>query len=192
MSERQIKGVLLSIPAYTKFKEYRLPRSWNPFYIYFIHQQWQLDLCFVDDLAEYNDHVKYLLVVIECFSRKIFVTAMFDKKSNTAVEKFKDIHNHIGQNPISLYMDRGGEFNSSLFLSYCKKHKIKAIFSNNSTKAAICERAQCTLKEIIYRYMIIFYLITGAFLSNEFLVICKIDKFLYVRILVSKKILLNH
>ena len=108
LSERQIKGVLLSIPAYTKFKEYRLPRSWNPFYIYFIHQQWQLDLCFVEDLAEYNDHVKYLLVVIECFSRKIFVTAMFDKKSNTAVEKFKDIHNHIGQNPISLYMDRGG------------------------------------------------------------------------------------
>ena len=153
LSKREIKGVLTSIPAYTKFKEYRLPRLWNPFYIYFIHQQWQLDLCFVDDLAEYNDHVKYLLVVIECFSRKIFVTPMFDNESKTTVEKFKDIHNHIGQNPKSLYMDRGGEFNSSLFLNYCKKHKIKAIFSNNSTKAAICERAQRTLQGIMYRYM---------------------------------------
>ena len=153
LSQIQIKKVLSSIPTYTKFKEYHLPRFWSPFFIYTIHQQWQLDICYVSELESYNNKIKYLLVVIECFSRKIFVSPMTDKTTNSTVKKFSDIHKHVGHTPQTIYMDRGCEFNSTSFKNYCKEYNIKPIFSNNSTKAAICERAQRTLQGIMYRYM---------------------------------------
>ena len=152
-SKESIKQILASFSTYSKFKEHHLPRNNNVFYIYKIHWQWQMDLCYFSDLHAFNDGVKYLLVVIECFSRKIFIAVMKDKKSETTVQKFDSIHRYVGFKPVSLYVDRGSEFFSELFKIYCQNNGIKIIYSTSSTKAAIVERAQRTLQSIIYKYM---------------------------------------
>jgi len=112
-----------------------------------------LDLTYIADLRQWNDDVAYLLIVIECFTRKIFVAPMTDKSTLTTITKFDDIHTVIGHSPETIYMDKGTEFNSAAFKTYCQEHNIKPIYSNSSTKAPHVERAQRTLQGIIYRYL---------------------------------------
>ena len=107
LSKDRIERVLSSISTYTKHKEVKSPRSYNPFFIYFKRHQWQLDITYVNSLSQWNDGIKFLLVIIECFSRKIFVRPMMDKSTQTTIESFDDIHTHIGSSPVSVYMDRG-------------------------------------------------------------------------------------
>jgi len=151
--KREIEHILSSIPTYSKFKESKKPRFYNPVFIYHRHQQWQIDLTYIADLRQWNDDVAYLLIVIECFTRKIFVAPMTDKATLTTVTKFDDIHTLMGQSPETIYMDKGSEFNSRTFKSYCQEHNIKPIYSNSSTKAPHVERAQRTLQGIIYKYL---------------------------------------
>jgi len=153
LTKKQIEHILQSIPVYSKFKEVKKARLYNPFFIYYLHQQWQLDIMYAIDLKEWNDGVKYLLVVMECFSRKIFVTHMKDKSTETTITCFDDIHTHIGSTPNTLYMDKGSEFNSHAFKNYCNEFGINPIYSESSTKAALVERAQRTLQGIMYRFM---------------------------------------
>ena len=148
-----IENILSSIPTYTKYREPKKPRFYNPVFIYHRHQQWQLDLTCIPDLKQWNDDVAYLLVVIECFTRKIFVAPMTNKSTLTTITKFDDIHTEIGQTPETVYMDHGCEFNSTAFKRYCQEHNIKPIYSNSATKAPHVERAQRTLQGILYKYL---------------------------------------
>ena len=152
-SKDTIKHTLSYLPAYTKYKEVKKTRVHNPFFIYYKHQQWQLDITYVTHLENWNNGIKYLLIVMECFSRKIFVTPLKTKSTTEVVSSFDDIHTHIGATPNNIYMDKGLEFNSELFKEYCREHGIKPLFANSSTKAALVERSQRTLQGIMYRYM---------------------------------------
>ena len=78
---------------------------------------------------------------------------MMDKSTQTTIEGFDDIHTHIGSSPVSVYMDRGLEFNSRAFREYCAQWNIKPLFCHSSTKAAIVERAQRTFKGIMHKFM---------------------------------------
>ena len=64
LSKDRIERVLFSISTYTKHKEVKIPRSYNPFFIYFKHHQWQLDITYVNSLSQWNDGIKFLLVII--------------------------------------------------------------------------------------------------------------------------------
>ena len=78
---------------------------------------------------------------------------MKDKRTVTTAEKFDSIYRYVGDKPVSLYVDRGSEFFSEMFKTYCRNKGINIIYSTSSTKAAIVERAQRALQSIIYKYM---------------------------------------
>ena len=59
----------------------------------------------------------------------------------------------MGKSPYSIYVDKGLEFNSNIFKTYRKEHKIKLIFSQSITKAALVESSQRTLQGIMFRFM---------------------------------------
>lgn len=153
ISKKEIERILSTIPTYTKFKQRKKSNLHNPFFIYYIHQQWQIDITYITKLKEYNDDMAYLLIVMECFSRKIFVAPMKTKSSKDVVQSFNDIHLYIGHTPHTIYMDKGLEFNSNIFKNYCLEYNITLIFSQSITKAALVERSQRTLQGIMFRFM---------------------------------------
>ena len=150
---KDIERILSSIPTYSKFKQRKAIKVYNPFFIYSLHQQWQIDLTYLQHLKGSNDNISYLLVVIECFSRKIFVSPMEDKSSSNVLSHFRDIHSYISRTPESIYVDKGSEFNSSVFKSYCSDNGIKLIFSHSLNKASLVERSQRTLQGLMFKYM---------------------------------------
>ena len=153
MSQKAIENILSTIPTYTKYKQRKKSKLHNPFFLYFVHNQWQIDITYVSGLRMHNDDIAYLLVVMECFSRKIFVTPMKSKSTTDTLNYFKEIHSYIGISPESIYLDKGSEFNSSMFKDYCKPFKTKLIFAHSIHKASLVERCQRTLQGIMFKFM---------------------------------------
>src|SRR6266404_3763955 len=78
LSKEEIRNILASIESYTLHREYHKGQR-NPSYSHYKRYQWQMDLVDVQSLAEANDGVRYLLTVIDTFTRFAFVRMLRDK-----------------------------------------------------------------------------------------------------------------
>ena len=66
-----------------------------------------MDLVFLTGLEKYNDNVKYLLTVIDTFTRFAWIRMLKDKMADTVLNAFKSIINEAGSKPLHIVMDRG-------------------------------------------------------------------------------------
>lgn len=102
----KIKEILSSIESYTLHKEYRSAQR-NPTYSHFKRYMFQMDLVDMQKLAPHNDGVKYLLTVIDTFTRFAFVRPLTDKTGLNVLHEFKSIIEEAGVKPLNISMDRG-------------------------------------------------------------------------------------
>lgn len=75
-----------------------------------INEQFDVDLMYVGNLSKENDGVKYLLFVIDIFSRYLWVKPLKDKTAKTVLAAIKDIFKI--QKCEKLRADKGSEFNN--------------------------------------------------------------------------------
>lgn len=116
-------------------------------------QQWQADLADVQTLSKYNDDFRYLLCVIDVFSRYAWVVPLKDKTSSALVQGFNKIFKMSNRIPSSLQTDKGKEFLNHGFQKFLKTHNIHYFTTENpETKASIVERFQRTLKTRMWKY----------------------------------------
>jgi hypothetical protein len=149
----KIKDELSHIRTYTRHKETKRIKDYNPFFVYDIDEMWQIDLMYLPDLAKFNNGMKYLVCVLDTFSRKMNIVTIKKKNSNTVTEAFDDIHEKFHNTPNKILADNGGEFKCQEFINYCHSFGINIIFTSNETKAAHVERAQRSFQNILYRMM---------------------------------------
>ena len=115
----------------------------------------QADTIFYRNYARQNHGYKYILVVIDCFSRKNWVRPM---KSTTAEETAKCLDDIIGSmpyKPTQFSSDQGNEFNSkhpAIFNTLVLKYGLIMYTLKAPIKAGIAERFIRTLKTRIERY----------------------------------------
>ena len=74
LSRRQLDDVVSSIYSYTLHREIKRVPTFNPFFIYQLRQQIQIDLIDIHSLADSNDGIRFLFVAIDCFSKKLWGT----------------------------------------------------------------------------------------------------------------------
>ena len=111
-----------------------------------IDYQWQADLADMQHLAKQNNK-KYLLCVIDVFSKFSWVIPIQNKMGKTLIKAFQSIVQKSKRKPLSLQTDKGTEFKNKLFQQYLKKNQIHFFTTENpETKASIVERFQRTLK----------------------------------------------
>jgi len=154
-SINEIKNDLSSIRTYTLHRERKKIKNFNPFFVYKKHQLLMADLCYLPQgKQEVNQNLKYLLCVIDCFSRKLFIKVLKKKDFTSILKEFKSIYSELDPPPPqSLLVDRGTEFTNKHFKQYCEKVKMKLLFTGNDTKASHVERSQRSLQEILYKMM---------------------------------------
>lgn len=148
----RIKQILSSIESYTLHREFhKQPR--NISFTHFKRYQFQMDLVEVQQLAKYNNNVRYLLNVIDTFTRFAFVRPLINKQANTVLEQFKDILREAQEKPYMIVLDKGTEFMNQQFINFCKSNKILLINPQSNVHAAYIERFNRTLQNIMYKYM---------------------------------------
>ena len=105
-----------------------------------IDYQWQADLADMQHLAKQNNNKKYLLCVIDVFSKFSWVIPIQNKMGKTLIKAFQSIVQKSKRKPLSLQTDKGTEFKNKLFQQYLKKNQIHFFTTENpETKASIVE-----------------------------------------------------
>ncbi len=149
---KRINNIVNTIESQSLHKEFHKGRR-NISFARFKRYQFQIDLCFITDLAEWNDGVKYLLTVIDCFTRFAFVKPLKDKTSKTVLKAFQEIIESLHDKPITIVCDKGTEFINKQFLDYCKSRNMKLISPVSNIHAAYVERFNRTIQNIIYKFL---------------------------------------
>src|SRR6266852_1195641 len=95
-----------------------------------IDKQWEADLVDMQEFARQNSNNRYILTVIDVFSKYAWAKYLKNKKANTIVEAFKEILNE-GRKPFYIRTDQGTEFKNQEFKTFVENNDIKHFTSNN-------------------------------------------------------------
>src|SRR5277367_4177425 len=95
--------------TYTLHKPARLRYSTRPYQVAGIDQQWQADLVEMNPYEEVNDGYRYMLTVIDLFSRFAWEIPMKNKTGKEIIKAFREIF-ATGRKCDRLQTDEGREF----------------------------------------------------------------------------------
>lgn len=138
--------------SYTLHKPARRNITRNKVIVFAVDEVWQMDLCDMQNIKQYNDDAKYILTVIDVFSKKGFARVLTDKRGETVLKAFKNIIETEGRSPVRVHADAGSEFRYGKFNQYLKSIESKYYVTQSSVKASIVERFNRTLKSRMWRY----------------------------------------
>ena len=104
-------------------------------------------------ISKFNKGFRFLLGVIDHFSKYAWVVPLKDKKGVSIVNAFQKILDKSGRKPNKIWVDKGGEFYNSSFEKWLKDNDIEKYSVNNEGKSVVAERFIRTLNTKTYKYM---------------------------------------
>lgn len=153
ISQRDLQKWMQDEDLYQLHKPSRKSFPRRPIIVQGIDHLWQADLSDLSSLKRYNNNKRFLLFVIDGFSKYAWVKPMKDKTSNSVANAMREILNATDRKPLHLQTDKGGEFLNQPFKNLMVERNINFFTSQNEeTKAAFVERLQRTYKSKMYRY----------------------------------------
>ena len=81
---------------------------------------WGADLADMQLMSKYNKGIRYLLCVIDLFSKYAFVVPLKDKEGTFIVNAFQSILNNSKRKPNKIWVDQGSEFWNTHFKKWLK------------------------------------------------------------------------
>ena len=112
---------------------------------------WAADLAEIRSLCSKHKNVKYLLCVIDVFTKYAWVKSLKDEKGKTVLNPFIEIINECNSKPNKLCVDQGREFYNKVMQKWLDNHNILMHSAHNEGKSVIAERFIKTLKAKIYK-----------------------------------------
>ena len=104
-------------------------------------------------LSRYNREYRFLLCVIDIYSKNAWVIPLKDKKGISIVNAFQKIIVDSRRRPNRIWIDKGSKFYDNSFKKWIKENDITMYSTNNEGKSVIVERFIRTLKTKIYKYI---------------------------------------
>ena len=104
-------------------------------------------------LNKYNKGIRYLLCVIDLFSKYAWVVPLKDKNGVSIVNAFQSILDSSKRKPNKIWVDQGSEFYNNVFKKWLKGNDISMYSTYNEGKSVVAERFIRTLKNKIYKHM---------------------------------------
>ena len=114
---------------------------------------WGTDLADMELISKFNKRFRFLLCVIDIFSKYAWVVPLKDKKGVSIVDAFQKILDDSNRKPNKIWVDKGSEFYNSSFKKWLKDNDIEIYSIHNKGKSVVAERFIGTLKTKIYKYM---------------------------------------
>lgn len=115
-----------------------------------IDDLWQADLIDMQVLSKFNAGYKYILVIIDCFSKYAWTFPLKRKTKENVSKEFQTLLAR-GRYPKNLQTDMGKEFYNNLFKKVIKQYNINHYSTYSTKKASIVERLIRTLKTSLYK-----------------------------------------
>ena len=143
---------LMNQRVYTLHKAARKRYTTRPYKTSGPQMLWQADLVEMIPYANENDDIRYMLTVIDVFSRYAWARPLKRKTGERVKQAFNDILLQDGNLPANLQTDQGKEFENEIFQRYLRDNRVNFFTIKSQFKAALVERFNRTLKEKMWRY----------------------------------------
>ena len=113
---------------------------------------WGCDLITMIKYSKQNKNYKYILTVIDFFSKYSWCYPLKTKKSEEIINSFKDIFKKSKRKPNFIQSDEGTEFTNNQTQTFFKNNNINWYHTyNRDIKCSICERYNRTILNKIYK-----------------------------------------
>ena len=133
-------------PIIRKFKKRKVYSSYRD-------NIWGVDSADMQSLSKYNKGIKYLLCVIDLFSKYACVIPIKDKKGTSIVNAFKNFLSDSNRKPNKIWVDQVSEFYNKSFKDFLKINNIEMYSTYNEGKSVVAERFIRTLKNKNFKHM---------------------------------------
>lgn len=144
------KQWLRAQPAYTLHKDVRKIYPTRSYQVGALHELWQADLMEMKPYAKINKGYRYILTVIDVFSRLAWALPIKSKKGVEISQSLNSLFRD--QVPTYLQTDQGKEFYNKNVKQVLKKYNVKHYSVFSKFKCALVERFNRTLRSRISRY----------------------------------------
>ena len=148
--KHHIENALSHIDSYTKHREAKRPRVYNPFFIRSKREMIQIDIMFFRDFAIDNDNVSTFLTSIDSFSRYVWIEPVQSTSHVHVNPAFERILAKM-RKCTSILCDKGVEFENQWFKQLLRRHSIKLVHPRH--RAPAIERWHRTFKQICAKFM---------------------------------------
>ena len=146
MSQKNIKIFINEIYSKPPRKNY----ATNKTDVYHIDDIWSLDILDLKDYGpENNRGYRYVLVIIDNFSKFGWTVPIKNKNAQTIKDSFENILINSKRSPNLIETDRGKEFYNNIFQDFLNKNDIKLYSRNTSLGAVFAERFNPTIRDIL-------------------------------------------
>ena len=151
LSTKRVKEWLKAQPTYTLHKSARKKYRTRAYVVHRKDEQWQSDICEMQLISKDNDAYRYILTVIDLYSRYAWARPLKTKTGKDTADAFRDIFEE-GRIPQRIQTDQGKEFENHHVRGLCQEHNIELFSIKSAYKAAVVERFNRTLKGKLYKY----------------------------------------
>ena len=104
-------------------------------------------------ISKFNKGFRFLLCVIDIFSKYVWVVPLKDKKGASIVNALQKILKKSDRKPNKIWVDKGSKFYNNSFKKWLKDDDIEMYSIHNEGKLVVAEISIRTLKNKIYKYM---------------------------------------
>ena len=113
---------------------------------------WGIDLITMIKYSKQNNNYKFILTVIDFFSKHSWCYPLKNKNYNEIINSFKDIFKKSKRKPNFIQSDEGSEFTNKQVQKFFNDNNIKWYHTyNRDIKCSICERFNRTILNKIYK-----------------------------------------
>ena len=121
----------------------------------YIRGSCQLDILDMSNYKTKNKQFRYILLLIDVYSRKVFGVALKTRKEPQLSEAYKEIVKQVGGRIYALVSDK--EFNSNLIQAFLKEQDTKHFMKDpdNHTSTSVIERYNRTIRGLFRKLFII-------------------------------------
>ena len=114
---------------------------------------WGADLADMQLIIKFNKEFRFLLCVIDIFSKYAWVVPLKDKKGVSIVIAFQKILKQSNRKQNKISVGKGSEFYNNFFKKWLQDNDIANYSTHNEEKSVVAERFIRTIKNKIYKYM---------------------------------------
>ena len=146
MTQKNIKIFINEIYSKPPKKKYIT----NKTDVYYIDDIWSLDILDLKDYGpENNRGYRYVLVVIDNFSKFGWTIPLKNKNAQTIKDSFENILTSSKRKPNLIETDRGKEFYNNIFQDFLNKNNINLYSRNSSYGVVFAERFNRTIRDLL-------------------------------------------
>ena len=120
--------------------------------VYYPGQIIQMDLVDMQKISTKNKNFKYILMIIDCFSKKTWAEPLKSKRGEEVAVKIKNVFENMKYPVQSVIFDEGLEFKNRQVKKLFHQYGIHSYSILTEKKAGAVERVNRTIKSIIWKY----------------------------------------